>query len=151
MTITEAPHQDEYGYIDDDADGITPEEAKEDIDDFLDGEISIEAFRDFDNDDKELGKEEWIRQMIEFNFDADDLVQDWYENYSENSVEKIENEARDYFDDKARALLSQVWDHYAGVKEDLITDSEPSAESVDPDDNLTESDAWPWGDPGPLN
>ena len=138
MTITEAPYQDEYGYIDDDAEGITPDEAKEDIDDFLDGEITIEAFRDFDNDDRELGKEEWIRQMIEFNFDADDLIQDWYENYNANSVEKIEDKARDYFNDKATALLSQVWDHYAGVKEDLIVDSEPSEESVDPDDNLTE-------------
>ena len=151
LTITEAPHYDspEDAY---DAEGqeISPEEAQEDIDDFLEDEITLERFSDFDEDDRAWGKEDWIKETISDNYDVDDLIKDWYEKYNYNSVEAIENEATDYFYDKAQQLLSKVWDHYAGTNEELLSDSEPSAESVDPDDGLTESDEWPWGDPGKL-
>ena len=135
MTITEA--DDMYDYSDRESFDI--EMAKRDIDEFLDDEITPEAFSDFDDDDRELGKEEWIRQMIEYNFDMEDnLADDWYDKYNPDMVDEVVPEVSEYYNKKATAMLSRIWDSHVGANEDFMVDSEPSAESVDPDDNLTE-------------
>ena len=127
-----------YDYSD--MDPFDIEMAKRDIDEFLDDEITPEAFSDFDDDDRELGKEEWIRQMIEYNFDMEDnLADDWYDKYNPDMVDEVVPEVSEYYNKKATAMLSRIWDSHVGTNEEFMVDSEPSAESVDPDDNLTES------------
>ena len=137
-SLNEVHYDNEDDYYDAVGQPMDLDDAMEDIDDFLENEITIEAFDDFDQDDLSLGREEWINQVRRYNFDIEDLIQDWREKYNPDTVEDISSKAEDYFIDRCEELLGEVWDYYAGKKESLNA-SPASEESVDPSDNLTES------------